>query len=201
MLLNSVFASEYLFTLENNNYQGAVVVEVTYGEDGFNKHGWNIEHINKETGKLYDSEGFDESGYDIRGFNELRIHKVTKAIYDEEGYDFQEFNSANQGRDVCFSGDANHYYSYGYYRVSSIGAHGSHNIKVNNSFGYFSGRKFTVTHSFNDMIGNTSGYHLTVPDPEGLYSFRKYGSQWYSRPDNGSSYEYKTGVCKKRVKR
>jgi hypothetical protein len=198
---NNISAQEYKLKLDDANYKDHIFFELTYDKEGWNNEGWNKEGLNKVTGTEYDENGFNESGYDLKGFNEERIHKITKTIYDEEGYDFQEFNASNVGKDVCFSGDSSHYYSYGYYRVSSIGPHGTHLISFRDESGNYSGRKNTVGSGYASMSGHTGAFVLYASDIDRLYSFRKYGGTWYSRPDNGSSYEYKTGVCKKRVNR
>merc|ERR1711903_436847 len=69
---------------------------------GFNENG-----IHKDTGELYNKEGFDKSGYDEdgfdedgfdeRGFDEHLVHK-NGSHFDDDGFDFDHFDENGRQR-------------------------------------------------------------------------------------------------------
>ncbi len=90
------------------------------GPDGYNKHGFDIMGIHRDTNQKYDTEGFDwfgfdaegynregynrsgldREGFDKLGFNKDGIHKNTNTEYDLEGYRKDGFNAEGIHRET-----------------------------------------------------------------------------------------------------
>ena len=54
-------------------------------QDRWDRHGFDSYGVHRETGSLYDPDGFDKYGYDREG-------------YDREGFDFQGYNRRGSRR-------------------------------------------------------------------------------------------------------
>jgi hypothetical protein len=54
---------------------------------GFDKKGFDILKIHKDTGTKFDIDGFDINGFDVNGFNMSKIHKDTGTKFDINGFD------------------------------------------------------------------------------------------------------------------
>jgi hypothetical protein len=80
-------SATYFVKLDSKHYKQSIVVKTIY-QNGFNNSG-----IHKDTGTLFNSEGYDKEGYDINGFNEEYIHKDTGTLFNSEGYDKEGFDS------------------------------------------------------------------------------------------------------------
>ena len=73
LLTQYISASNYIVTLEDKHYKGAISVEsiIKYDEEGYNQNGNNIDgfnrsHINETTGTQYDEDGFDYLGLGVK---------------------------------------------------------------------------------------------------------------------------------------
>jgi hypothetical protein len=110
-------ASNYLITLDSKHYDSRIIVNVLIDEKGFNSAG-----IHKDTGTLFDSNGYDNEGYDINGLGE-KVCSYTRDVGNESyvyglaGYTHVVYLNGNEigtlGRGKYNMTVGNTYYSLG----------------------------------------------------------------------------------------
>ena len=71
-----------------------------YDRDGYNRQGWNRKGINKETGELYDENGYYMCGISICGYdrNGYKTDGRDRKKYDINGYDSRGYDRAGYNR-------------------------------------------------------------------------------------------------------
>lgn len=165
------------------NYCEYVPDEYGFGGDGiniytgemYNSDGFKKDKTYRDTGIIYDTEGFDIDGLNSRKFNRAGNNNITGSIYDSNGYDIDGLNSGGFNMSNYHKDTNTLYNPSGYdvngYDIQGFNASGYHKDTntLYNLDGYdIKGFNRTDYHKDTHTLYNLDGYNITGVDSRGF---------------------------------